>query len=190
MFKFSAFQAPSRYVWKDPDTGREFVADSKIELLNHIRQYRAQNDLSEIEYLDMAVDDYLCQLPENVGKCEKVVLKRGWFQYVSGGLNLVKNVFYGEKNMVDQYEAERRADICVSCPNNFFPDRNDFTIWADSLAVASTGGKKTSKDKLLGNCDACSCTLKAKVHQKGPFKLSKEVESKMPLFCWQLQDRV
>lgn len=179
-------------MWIDPDTGHKFVAANKIELIKYIRNYRSQNDLSEIDYLAMSVDDYLCRLPENVGKCEEIQLKRGFFEYASGGMALLKNVFFGEKNMVDQEEAERRAVICELCPYNSFPDESleGYDQWANGLAVASTGGKRTSKDKELRNCEVCTCCLKAKIWSKGPFKLDESQISKMKeVGCWQIEGK-
>lgn len=193
MYKFNPFQAPSRYVWKDPDTGYEYVSADKQGLINHIRNYRTQNGLSEIDYLDMSIEDHLCRLPENVGKCSSVPLKRGWFEYVSGGMSLVKNMFYGEKNMVEKSEADRRAVICGACKYNTCPDSDlkAYDQWANSLAIASTGGKKTVVDDKLFNCEVCTCCLKAKVHSKGPFVLDNEQKKKMiSVGCWQVEGTV
>lgn len=187
MLKFNPFQAPVRYVFVDPDTGREFVGKTKEDLVVHIRNYRTQNELDEIDYLDMAIDDYLCRLPENAGKCGEMELKRGWFEWSTGAFNVIKNVFFGDKNIVDQSEAERRSKICLGCPYNIFPDRDNFIKFADGLAEAQTQGRKVSEHEKLGSCEVCTCSLRSKVFFKGPFLLRQAQKDKMKAVgCWQV----
>lgn len=182
--RFKAFQAPSRYIFKDPDTKRKFEAPNKKELIQHIQSYREQNRLKPIQALEAVLENYWCSLPENAGKCETLPLKRGWFQYLKGGVSLLENIFMGEKNMVSQEEADIRSEICSECPHNVFPDKGPFVKWSDEIAGAATGGRQSSKHNLLGNCEICSCPLRAKVFHKHP-KPSREEKEKMPSFCWQ-----
>lgn len=188
MLKFISFQGPSSLYFKDPDTGQEFKAHTKPELVKLIRNYRAQNNLEEIDYLSLALDDYLCRQSENAGKCAEINLKRGFFEYVSGGMALLKNVFYGSKNMVDQVTAEERASVCVKCPYNTIPAEEGFEAYTNRLAEAMTGGRKVSVHGDLGECAVCFCCMRAKVFSKGPFKLSEEDRGKMAeVGCWQVK---
>lgn len=153
--------------------------------MSEIISYRSQNRLPEIDELSLVLQNYWCSLPENIGKCNPQKLKRGWMQVFRGGIAVVHNLFYGEDNMVPQETAEKRAAICVICPKNVFPDKGPFLKYCDKIADASTFGRTTSLDEKLGNCAACSCVLKAKVHFGGKFKLTSEELSEMPDFCWQ-----
>lgn len=88
-------------------------------------------------------------------------------------------------------EAERRAKICTEgnegavCPENIFPDKGPFVKYSDAIAEASTWGRSTSQDVKLGNCGACGCTLKAKVHFGGMLEFKAEELNRMPEYCWQ-----
>lgn len=187
LFKFKAFKGPKNYVFKDPDTGFKYSAHTMKQLLQSIINYRSQNQLSALEELEMVVENYLCLLPQHVGSCERVrQLKRGLFPTLEGGIAVLKNLFFGEENMVDQDTADKRSAICKRCPQNQFPDKGNFLVWADDIAVASTGGKKSAHHKELGNCMACSCPMRAKVWAKGPFPITEEQKINMPPYCWQL----
>jgi hypothetical protein len=179
---FLGFQ---KYLFVDPDTKFKFQATTLKGICSHIRTYREQNDLEPLEYLEDVVVHYNCMLPTNTGVCEPSAepLKRNVIQYIKGGVSLLKNLLY--HRMVSQEEADKRAAICKNCPHNVFPDRNKFIEWSDSIAEAATGGKKTADHDALGNCNICSCCLKAKVWSPPPFELSKKEDNKLPSFCWQ-----
>jgi hypothetical protein len=183
MLKLLPFYAPQEYVFSDPDTNHTFIANTQKELVTNIINYRAQNNLEPIQHLNLVLENYWCGLPENAGKCTKTELKRGWFLYWKGGVQVFKNVFYGEKNMVSQEVADARSVICSTCPENIFPDKDGFIEYSDRLAEASTGGKKTVKYSELGNCNLCTCTLKALVWSKNN-KVSPE--ENYPAHCWKL----
>lgn len=190
--KFKPFHAPIRYYFVDPDTGHEYRALSDSTLAQQILSYRAQNNLPPIQNLSHVLENYWCSLPENTGSCEPVQLTRGWMQYIKGGVALLEYVFYGPKGMVPDEEASRRAGICISCPANVFPDPDNvssFITWSDEVATHCTHGRSIPEASQLGNCQICSCLLKAKVFKKPPFGLSeaerKEMKEVNPK-CWQV----
>lgn len=187
MRRFLPHFGASRYIFTDPDTGREYTAPNFRKLIQQIHNYREQNQLEPIPYIETVVENYICSLPENAGKCDNIKLKRGILSYLKGGIALLENIFYGEENMVSPEVAEKRALICIKCPYNSFPDKGAFIAWADEVAEASTGGKKTSNYDKLGNCIVCSCPLRAKVWYKGTIKLTPEQEKQMSeVGCWQV----
>lgn len=186
---FKPFKSPYRFVFKDPDTGRQFHAKDKKALFNQVVSYREQNKLPLLEELSAVIDNYLCGLPENVGNCQPVKLKRGLLTTLRGGIAVIENFFYGEKRMVSQETAEARAEICLKCPHNIFPDKDLFVKWSDEVAEATTHGRRTSQHDKLGNCGVCSCTLKAKVFYGGEIELPKDQFNALPDFCWQREGR-
>jgi len=133
--------------------------------------------------MDRVLENYWCGMPENAGKCDLVSLQRGWYHYLKGGIALLENLFFGEKNMVVQEEADRRASLCLDCPHNVFPDRDKFVKWSDGIAEESTRGKRSKHFEDLGSCEICTCTLKAKVWHKSP-EMNKEESEQAPDFCW------
>lgn len=181
------FAGPKRYVFKDPDTGFKFRAANKKDLIKHIVAYRAQNELEPIDRLTDVLENYWCSLPENTGACEpNRHIPRSMHQYVKGGVGLLMNLFYGEKNIVPQEEADRRADVCLGCPYNKFPDKNAFERWADDLAQKSVGDHRSKHHEQLGNCEVCSCNMRAKVFFGGKIELTEEELEKMEeVNCWQ-----
>lgn len=183
--KFQPFASPRSFVFKDPDTGFKFAARDKAGLIKHIVSYRVQNDLEPIEALESVLENYWCGLPENIGSCKQVKLKRGFLQYIKGGISLVSNLMF--ESFVPQKVADARSEICAGCKFNVFPDKGPFIAWSDEIAVHSIGEKKSARHKDLGNCDVCSCPMKAKVWHPGPFKLSEEEKEKMKsVNCWQI----
>lgn len=181
--------APVKWCFKDPDTGHLYEAQDRQSLIAKISSYRSQNELPPIQELGLVIENYLAGLPDNRPNAEPTPpLRRGLVAYLKGGIALLDYIFYGAKAMVSLPVAEERATICLTCPQNQFPDKGTFVRWADEMAEAATGGKKTKQHDLLGNCIACSCNLRSKVWYKGPFRLSNDEKLKMPSFCWQLKE--
>lgn len=190
MLTFKPFETSPIWKLPDPDNNHHIhTGATRAELVSNIVNYRSQNRLPTIEKLDLVIENYLCGLPQNAGKCKAGTLKRGFVQYLKGGLALIQNIFYGEENMVSQEEADRRGAICLNCPCNVFVDRDMFIKWSDEMALHSIGDRKSVYHDQLGNCAGCSCNMRAKVFFKGPFNLKSEERAKMKECnsrCWQL----
>ena len=190
MLEFKPFEGSAEFTFIDPDTNYHYSAETFTSLVSFIVNYRAQNRLKPIVGLGQVINNYLCGLSCNTGKCKQAALKRGFYQYVKGGVALLENLYFGEDNMVPQAKADERALICLTCPFNVIVDKGPFIRWSDDLALACVGDKKSKYHDALGNCEGCSCCLRAKVFFKGPFKLPKTERSKMgqaSAACWQLK---
>jgi len=188
--KFKPFTGPERYVFKDPDTGRELVERNKSDLIVRIRQYRSANGLADIEYLPSVLENHWCGLAENVGRCERIErLPRGVWAYLQGGVRLLKTVMY--KSFVRQDVADKRAAQCVECKYNVIPtDNAGFEKWSNDLAEAATGGRQSAYHKDLGQCAVCTCVLKMKVFYDGEIDIKKEWVAPMEeVGCWQLKGK-
>lgn len=168
-------------MFKDPDTGYMYSEPTKKELIIRINAYRSQNKLEKIENLSFIIENYLCSLPENTGKCVPVQTNRGILGYIKGGIALTKAVAYDK--FVTKDVAEKRASICFSCPHNQMPIN---ATWLNKKIYHIIGDdKKTSHDQNLGECEICSCPLRAKVHYGGEIVLSESMNNQLPDFCWQ-----
>lgn len=187
--KLKSFAGPKNYTFKDPDTGHTFNAPTRDALVKEIISYRLQNELPPIVHIQAVLENYWCGLPENQGSCESTKLRRGLFGYIQGGVVLLQNVFYGNKYIVEQEVADERSKQCKGCKFNSFPDKGPFIEWSDRLAEASLGSSKKSKyHDDLGNCDVCSCPLRAKVFYGGVVKIEKAQKEKYKeVNCWQLK---
>ena len=188
MRRFKAFEASPTIEFKDPDTGYMFRANNLKNLYVDIIKYRAQNNLEPVEYLREVVENYLCGLPENCNKCqENDKLSRSISQYVRGGIALLKNMAY--PRFVTQAVAEERAEQCIKCPNNIFPDKGPFLAWSDEIAIQQVGERKSVHHEDLGSCKVCTCTLKSKVFFGGALSEfpSEELVELKKVNCWQLK---
>lgn len=186
MKKFLPFATSKIWQFTDPDTGFIHTGRDKPDLIKKILGYRDQNDLDPIDQLGAVVDNYLCELPINLGSCKNYKLERGFLKYIKGGIALLINMAYDK--FVSQDEADRRSSICLGCPHNIFPDKGGFITWADEMAKSAIGDRKSKFHKELGNCSVCSCPLRAKVFFGGKLSLSKQEMIEMPEFCWQKQE--
>lgn len=185
--KFRAFEAPYRYDFTDPDTGMTFQGKSREDLVKQIITYRQQNRLAPIEGLALVLENYWCAQPENVGKCQdNPDATRGFTAYLSGGMTLLKSLLF--KRFATQEVADKRAEQCIGCEFNAFPDRGPFVKWTDELAIECVGQRKSKFHTELGQCAVCTCTLRAKVFIDDvlpPFDKEQVVQLKR-VKCWQL----
>lgn len=183
--KFKTTAGSKDFTFQDPDTGFKFTAGNFDALLSHIRSYRAQNDLPEIDFLPQVIENYLCHLPINAGSCKRIPpLKRGIWQTVRGGIALLTNMAY--KATVTQEVADSRSEICFNCPNNTTPPGKGFTKWSNDLAIDAVGDKRSKHHDSLGVCAVCSCPLKPKVWYDGKIRLTQEEVTEMEkVSCWQ-----
>lgn len=187
--QFKPLEGPSYWAFKDPDSGYEYKANSKKELVKLIVSYRAQNELDEIQFLDLVIDNYLCSLPANVGRCRPIPsFKRGLMQTIRGGIGLLENWLYDKT--VDQETADSRAEVCLKCPNNIFPKMGGFDRWATEVAIAALGDdRKSFHNDQLGVCEICSCPLRSKIYIAPELvELTKAELAQMPDFCWQKKE--
>lgn len=153
----------------------------------------------------------------NAAICEKM----GWGGYITGGpsppisaprpnktfLRSVLNVAVGAETLVEWIESgddavapdlsERRAETCVSCPQNKSGDLLSFFTRPASEAIRKELNRRrdwnlsTKSDERLNVCDACGCPLKLKVHV--PIATIKEHMPKESLAaldgrCWILSE--
>lgn len=185
--KFKPFQASGRIEFKDPDTGHIYTAPTTQELHRSIVMYRMQNQLEPIEALPDVVENYMCELGCNVGKCVTVELKRSWSHYIKGGIALVKNMAF--RKYCTQEEAEKRAEQCVACVHNIFPDKGPFVSWVDDIAIQQVGERRTKRHNDLGSCAVCTCPLRSKVFVGTPLPGFPESEAQemRKVKCWQLK---
>jgi hypothetical protein len=184
ILKFKPFQGPIQYNFVDPDTGYQYVEQSKKDLISRITNYRSQNKLEPIEFIDEVLENYWCQQPENVGRCVERKMKLGILPMIRGGVAVLKNFMYS--SFVSQEEAEKRAAQCAGCKYNVIPENAGVKRWLDMIALNSVGERKTSQYSKLGTCNVCSCPLNMKVFYAGTLEPTKEeIEKYEEVGCWQ-----
>lgn len=171
----------------DPDTNHVYSATTKQDLIHKILSYRSQNRLPSLQAIEAVVENYLCNLPENMGACEQNnVFKRGLFPAIKGGIAILQSYLYDK--FASQEVADARADQCSKCPFNIYPDKPALVELADNIAIACTKGRKSKYHNLLGNCEVCTCPLRAKVFYDGEVDTltTDQVREMKTVNCWQL----
>lgn len=110
------------------------------------------------------------------------------------GLAVYRELFTGKAKPVAKEEAERRAAICVECPQNntkrSFKDR--FVAYVAKGLTELVGIMRdmeftTSHDAKLGTCDACECPLFAKCFVDMPTierNMKTSQRAKLHPKCW------
>ena len=90
------------------------------------------------------------------------------------------------QGLVDQSEAERRAAICVECPNN---KPTEVVIcsgcWSANFvreAAEKLSTRHTSLDNKLDTCSLCQCRNLLKVHVQREAMADKSID--WPSWCW------
>lgn len=185
--KFKPGYSSKVWEFQDPDTGFAFKSLSREGLIQQITQYRINNNLDPLEELGVVLDHYLCSHPVNGGLCRpEALFSRGLRATFRGGIALFKSLLYG--SYAPQAVADARAEQCIKCPFNFFPeDKPAFERYLDAAAVASVGKRRSKDFKLLGECGVCRCPLRSKVFFTGKSEFPPEQLTLMKsVNCWQL----
>ena len=110
--------------------------------------------------------------------------------------NWMGGVAQGQPVFVADEEADRRAAICVTCPNNVTSFGGHCGSCADRVMRGLTrviGRRKTQYDKSLGSCAICSCSLAAAVWfplaaQRAGLSEELKGEFRKVEFCWKRDD--
>jgi hypothetical protein len=115
---------------------------------------------------------------------------------LSAGVSLLEEWQDQGYPTVPAAEADPRAAICASCPQNGLGDLTRwFTIFASEqirrrIETAQKLELKTPSDDKLGICEACLCPLKLKVHVPLPLiqkHLIPKTKDALDPHCWVLK---
>lgn len=152
----------------DPDSGFEYSKPYRTfeELHDHVKSYRTQNRLHEIEDFRRIWENWICQEFGMEKSCCPVEdnIARNFEQYLSGAKAFVRRKVSSEP-LVDQAEAERRAATCVDCTKNQGNMGHRLgQMYTDRFMIHLTKGKRTSLDAKLFTCSVCTCLMRPKVH--------------------------
>jgi len=92
--------------------------------------------------------------------------------------------------VVEPEEAQRRANICLFCPNNVNAS-TAISIVASGvrrlLEMKNKLGLRVAGEHRLGQCSVCQCVLKLQVHE--PLELVEKQRNKehaFPSHCWKI----
>lgn len=92
---------------------------------------------------------------------------------------------------VPSEQAQRRADVCLTCPHNVPKGLTELFTEGVALTVKRQIQMKSqmqmdvTREEELHICDKCLCVLKLKVHAPLKFILENGIPDDLPEFCWQ-----
>ena len=198
------------YFFTDPDTGMLTKEGTLADTIASARRHRTVNTLAIPDNFDYIVEHLICvSNPDNFSRPRKNgnrVPRRtntgGAVRFASGRgrkqsllhvtnntITLMKVPGAGTLRIVSQEEAERRAKICLTCPENI-PDAGCYSCSAESSIKAILKKRHTSQDRLIQTCRVCQCFNKAQVHCDAVTLAGGTPEKELrnyPDYCWKKQ---
>lgn len=101
----------------------------------------------------------------------------------------------GDGEPVPLEQAQKRADVCLKCPNN--QEKPIYEIFAGAVAhgviqqlkTKDAMGLRVRQEECLHVCSACLCVLKLKVHVPLKFIPESPDDSMLHPDCWILFER-
>jgi hypothetical protein len=184
---------PSGYFYIVPETGAEIIAYDKAALTLAVNTHYDANDLEVPTDLVRRIEHFLC-LRNPISFCkgefepnDVVPLVTSIDSIKEATKRMSSRLKWGKGQfLATQLEAERRALICVSCPEN----RKGICTTCNGLnsyTVEAVGNRTTNVDSQLGLCSHCECLLKVKVHISfDALKVVTKEADRMtyPVNCW------
>lgn len=175
--------------WKITIGDKRLSAHSYTALLNKAIWEAGRQDLALPLDKEQWFQDLLCRQINT--KCEVVAPVTTATRKLNAGdaLHFLKVVWKwlasSGAELVPQSEADRRAEICASCPLNIPITGCSVCKGIAGKIFGITKGRKTRWDSQLQGCGVCGCINKLQVFI--PLKaLEKGVtpEMRFPNFCW------
>ena len=183
------------YRWRDPITKVEILGMNWTMLMNRIYDHRKANSIPVGIELEEEVERDLCR--DYPAECEindprfPKVLARIGFNEILSGTKLLLKVKLENIPLVQREEAERRANICASCPFNVDFQRPCAGLCGElyNVVKAIVGNENVSNSERLKSCSLCGCFLGAAVWLPVDVQLSVLPQEKVDQFnnvphCW------
>jgi len=183
---------PDGYRWRCRETGYTVRARTRWTWVKSAREHLESNSIPVPADLEEQMHDQLCgQLPPEY--CERPEGK-GWinprlkWNDIVDGTKAFLGLAKGGFNFVDPVEAERRAWLCVSCPNNIALSGCGTCRKMATLLTAEVAQRKTPYDADLKACAVCRCAIPAMIHFPMSALEVTDTSEKQALypseFCW------
>lgn len=155
------------YHWRDPITGVEVKGTTGDMLYQNAVAERLANGVPMgLEFWDSVMADVCRDYPTECSNVDPTqIRKRGWSMgdIVRGTLVMMNHKLNGSQ-LVSQEEANRRAQICSTCPHAAFFTKPCTGLCRElSNLLGSTGNKSTPYDNDLRACNICGCWTKVAV---------------------------
>lgn len=205
---------PGGFDWNQPETGFTFRSDVFVTTRNAIIDDRNRNPRHKLrtdpEYVEFEMEQrYVAKLkampggdqwlvPEGVEASPPVFQRPrsrahaavGEIGSAKAGIGMLVYLFGPALKAVAPELSERRAGICVTCPQN---QEGGLLAHVGGEALKSLLQAKsdmklsTTHDEQLKECTGCNCNLRLKVHVRLDYILertSPEVMARLDKRCW------
>ena len=195
---------PGGWHWVEPTTKRVFKHYARDSFFNEIRDYRlAQGIPIEPDWQEVIEDQIcrdhpewgtsVCARTERYGERRPISLA-AMQSFLNVMASWIAGIVRGREVFVSHDEANRRAEICLTCDFNM-NIAGSCGACADRVARALSiiGSRHTKYDEQLGACGICSCALRVAVHvpleaqHAGLSEELKEDFRKVSSYCWKAQ---
>lgn len=185
---------PGGWKYQQPETGLWLNAITEETLLRKISQHRQNNNLPHVnppfETLAAEIEDCICRKmsPRDQRRlCDDGIRYKSGVRWeeLLGFFKSNLKYFASGQEQVAQDEAERRANICATCPLNVPVSgcavcKESIKAYRNKIAKVTP----TFEDCRLKACGVCGCDLKTIVHF--PLEtLRAKGEHNFPDWCWQ-----
>lgn len=185
---------PKRVDWHEQNH-HIIAAFSPSALLREINRYRRRHGGDLREGWEMRVAQRLCSVEEYADYCEgfdplptkkekkaQQQVKHVGRQEIARFLQTVQKFISNGGKLVDQSLADKRAQICTTCPENIPIVGCMGCSGLVPKLLKATKGASTEYDNKLRGCGVCGCQLKAKVHL--PDEVVGDDDLEFPEHCW------
>jgi len=158
-----------RYELNLPDKGMVGMGTTFPMLSNNIRNYRKANAIPiGLGFEDELEREVCAKYPNECDETDARIPDRNrrcTFDDVILGTKVMVRLKLSGNKLVSQDEANRRAKICATCPNNISPVLPCGGVCGELATVITSivGGNGTPFDPKLNSCAICCCFLSASV---------------------------
>lgn len=180
---------PGGWKYRQEESGLEIYGGDYYDLKEKVRKHRQINQFTGGN-LDDEIQTQICT---RMGPGTRAFFCRPCQPYAFGSIDLEDVAHFlkttaswvKKPTFVSQAEADRRAEICASCPQNIgitgCTGCRNLVKWTFQLI----GHRSTPFDTKLGACAVCHCSNQAQIHL--PLEVLKKGITKRMVFpdhCW------
>lgn len=195
--RWSAIPYGGQWKFTYPPTGHVVTGRNYDALMSEAKKYFQANNIPIGLEFEAQIEDYVCaSMPDACVPCDDGrpirVTKRLGMMDVARGTRTMLSHWWNGRQLVDDAEAKRRADICRGCNLYNVPfSRPCGGLCGDLATVMNsfTGVVNHSYEEGLNSCAVCGCMLSAAIWvplsvQCGPLSQEmKDAFAKIP-WCW------
>lgn len=183
---------PGGFRYKDTSTGKTITGPTYRDWVNAVKRHKVANEVPVGPELEAEMQEQLCmQLPGGWCVRDGAVYQSGvtaglsFDKVINGTITLGDWLLNGKKK-AEKQEAQKRADICSSCPFNQTIQGCTSCNQGKLMQIVNriVGPEQLQGDNLLNACTLCGCSLRAKVWIDLEILQRHTAGVEFPEWCW------